>query len=105
MIVPSGNGNFALSVSFDRYIVAEEGAKIVEVAFFVGHRDQLPVAVSGRNPDSENRISLSIGASRRLSPVDDDASKRYNCNQEVSRSFHTTCSVPRCLLRVGEDTL
>ena len=49
-----------LTVCLDRYIVAEKGAKIVEIAFFVRDRDQLPVAISGRNCDSENRISLSI---------------------------------------------
>ena len=36
-----------LPVGFDRYIVAEKGAKIVEAAFFMCHGDQLPVAVSG----------------------------------------------------------
>jgi len=31
----------------DRYVVAQNGAQIVEFAFFVGHGDQPPVAVSG----------------------------------------------------------
>ena len=97
MIVPSGNGKLPFPVGFDRYIVAEKGAKIVEVAFFVGHGDQLPVAVSGRNCDSENRISLSVGASRGVSHVDDHASQRSDCKQQVSNPFHTMCSFPKCL--------
>src|SRR5271165_5119721 len=70
----------SLAVCLDRYIVAEKGAKIVEIAFFVGHRNQLPVAVSGRNCDCGNRISLSIGASGGMSHIDDHANYRCNCN-------------------------
>jgi hypothetical protein len=40
-------GQFPLAVCLDRYIVAEKGAKIVEIAFFVRDRDQLPVAYPG----------------------------------------------------------
>src|SRR6266852_488935 len=39
--------NLALAIGLNRYIVAQNGSKTVEVAFFVGHGDQLPVAVSG----------------------------------------------------------
>ena len=42
-------------VGLDGYIVAQNGAQIVEVAFFVGHGDQPPVAVTGGNLDSEDR--------------------------------------------------
>ena len=48
----------------DRCVVAQNGAQIVEVAFFVGHGDQAPVAVSGGDFDSEDRGGLSIGLSR-----------------------------------------
>jgi len=34
-------------VGLDLHIVAQNGAQIVEVALFVGHGDQSPVAVSG----------------------------------------------------------
>jgi len=35
------------AIGLDRNIVAQNGPQIIEVAFFVGHGDQLPVAVSG----------------------------------------------------------
>src|SRR5208283_295234 len=83
----------ALAVCLDRYIVAEKGAKIVEITFFVGHRDQLPVAVSGRNCDSENRISLSIGASSGGGRVGDNAGDRCNCNQREHDPFHSVLQI------------
>jgi hypothetical protein len=53
--------NLALAIGPSRYIVAQNGSKTVEVAFFVGHGDQLPVAVSGGNTGYENRGGLCIG--------------------------------------------
>jgi len=47
----------------DRYVVAQNGAQIVELAFFVCHGDQFPVAVSGGDFDSEDRGAFVIGAS------------------------------------------
>jgi len=52
------------SVGLDRYIVAQDGTYIFEVAFFVGHGDQPPVAISGGNFASGDRGRLFIGASR-----------------------------------------
>jgi hypothetical protein len=46
MIVPFGNGSFPCRWALT-FIVAQNGADIVEVAFFAGHGDQPPVAVSG----------------------------------------------------------
>ena len=37
--------NRSLAIGFDRDIVAQLGAQIVEIAFFVGYGDQLPIAV------------------------------------------------------------
>src|SRR5437899_3283393 len=54
------------SGGLDRYVVAQNGAQIVEVAFFVGHGDQPPVAVSGGDFDSEDRGRLIIGEGDRL---------------------------------------
>jgi hypothetical protein len=56
----------------DRYVVAQNGAKIVEVAFFVSHGDQPPVAVPGGNTASEDRASLAIGLA---SPTVSEASR------------------------------
>jgi hypothetical protein len=42
---PVRERKFPFPVGLDRYVVAENGAQIVEVAFFVSHRDQPPVAV------------------------------------------------------------
>ena len=55
MIAPSGNGSFLFAIGLDRYIVAQLGAQLVEIAFFVGHRDQIPVAVSRRDRYSVDR--------------------------------------------------
>src|SRR4051812_17137572 len=38
-----------ISISLDRYVIPQNGANIVELAFFVGHGDQLPVSVSRGN--------------------------------------------------------
>jgi hypothetical protein len=35
-----------VAVGLDRYIIAQHGSETVKVAFFVGHGDQTPVAVS-----------------------------------------------------------
>ena len=63
-MVPSGYGSVPSRAGLDRYVVAQDGAQIVEVAFFVGDGDQPPVAVSGGNFDSEDRGAFVIGASR-----------------------------------------
>jgi hypothetical protein len=70
---------------FDRYVVAQNGAQVVEVAFFVGHGDQPPVAVSGRDFDSEDRGGLFIGLSRCGSHVGDHAGQRSNYNQHENK--------------------
>jgi len=54
----------ALPIGVDRDIVAQNCAKIVEVGCFMGHGDQPPVAVAGRNFDSEDRSRLLIGVFR-----------------------------------------
>ena len=45
MIVPSGKGGFPSRLGLNRFIVAQNGANIVEAALFVGYGDQPPVAV------------------------------------------------------------
>src|SRR3954463_3483036 len=56
-------GTCPISISFDRDVVSENGAKIVEAARFVSHADHLPVAISGRYLDAEDRRGLLIGSS------------------------------------------
>jgi hypothetical protein len=53
-----------VAVSLDRYIVAQYGGTTVEVALFMGHRDPLPVAISGRDLRDVRRSCLSIGSPR-----------------------------------------
>src|SRR6266478_3700325 len=79
-------------IGLHRYIVAQLGANIVEVAFFVGHGDQLPVAVSGGNFYSVDRGGLSIGLSRCGGHVGDHAGKHHNCNQPNNNPSHTAPS-------------
>ncbi len=60
-VVQSGNDRavrewkLPLAVGLDRHIVAQNGSKAVQVAFFVGDGDQPPVSVSGRNSCYEDR--------------------------------------------------
>src|SRR5215469_5509188 len=67
-VVQSGNDRalrerkLPVSVGTDRHIVAQNGGETVKVAFFVGHGDQPPVAVSGRNLGDED-WGLSAGLS------------------------------------------
>src|SRR5262249_21093220 len=37
----------AFPICLDRYVVPDNGANIVEITRFVGHRDHLPVTISG----------------------------------------------------------
>src|ERR1035437_5485775 len=76
-----------------RYIVAQLGAQIVEVAFFVGHGDQLPISVSWGNCDSVDRGGVFIGRSRRGRSRNDNTGHYSDCNQQESDPFH---EVPPC---------
>src|SRR5262249_42751505 len=63
-------------------------AQIVEVAFFMGHGDQPPVAVSGGNFESEDRGGLFIGLSGCGGHGGDRAGERCNCNQRENNPSH-----------------
>jgi hypothetical protein len=80
------------AVGLDRYIVAQNGTQTVEVAFFVGHGDQLPVAVSVRDFVHEDRGGLFIGLSRCGGDVGDPAGQRCNGNQQDSDPSQTVSS-------------
>src|ERR1700722_8219241 len=66
----------SLPEGLDGYVVAENDAKVIVAAGFVGHGDDSPVAVSGRNFDSEDRRSLF----RRMTDLDGHTGQRYNSN-------------------------
>jgi hypothetical protein len=59
----------------DRYIVAELSAQLLALASEMEllHGDQLPIAVSSGDLDAIDRGGVSIGLSRRVRQVDDDA--------------------------------
>src|SRR5215813_5413579 len=78
----------AFAGGLDRDVVAQDGAQIVEVAFFMGHGDQPPVAVSGGNFDSEDRGGLLIGLSGCGGHRGDHAGERCNCNQRENNPSH-----------------
>src|SRR2546426_77783 len=65
--------------------------RIVELPFFVGHGDQLPVAVSGGNFRYEDR-GLLIVVSRGGRREGDNADQCSNCNQQESDPFHNGSS-------------
>src|SRR5690349_4204096 len=46
-------GSRPVAEGLDGYVVAEDGPQIVESALLAGDGDQLPVAIAGRNLDSE----------------------------------------------------
>jgi hypothetical protein len=48
-----------LSFCLDRYIVAQNGRETVEVALFMGHGDQPPVAASSGNFSDEDGAAAS----------------------------------------------
>src|ERR1700731_2002102 len=52
---PVREWNLSFPIGLDSYVVAQNGAQIVEVAFFVSHGDQPPVAVSRGDIDREDR--------------------------------------------------
>src|SRR4029077_12479038 len=93
-IVQSGNDcavrvwKFSFTVGLDRYIVAQNSSETVEVAFFVGHGNQPPVAVSRGNFDSEDWDGLIIGATRCRGHGGYSSGHRYNCNQQESNPCH-----------------
>jgi hypothetical protein len=66
------------AIGFDRYIVAQLGAQIVEVALLVRHGDQSPVAISGGEFDSVDWGGLSSRLSRYGGRVGDHAGQSYN---------------------------
>src|SRR5262249_53640373 len=97
----AGKRRLASGEGLDRDVVAREGAKMVEFAFFMGHGDQPPVAVSGGNFDSEDRGGLLIGLSGCGGHGGDHAGERCNCNQRESNPSHPA---PPSNMQVGSLT-
>jgi hypothetical protein len=98
-IVQGGNDcavrerELSFAISLDRDVVAQNGSKTVKVAFFMGHGDQAPVAVSGGNFGDEGRRGLlSHGLSRCPRREGNNASQSCNCDQQGSESFHRDAS-------------
>jgi hypothetical protein len=97
-IVQGGNDcavrerGLSFAVSFDRDFVAQNGSKTVKVAFFMGHGDQPPVAVSGGNFGYVDRRGLlSGGVSGCPCDQSNDTGQNCNCNQQ-GESFHRDVS-------------
>src|SRR6185369_9507692 len=81
------------AVGLDRDIVAQNRSKTVKVAFFMGHRDQPPVAVSGGNVGHEDRRGLlSRGVSRCPRREGHDAGQSGHGNQPEHEPFHRDAS-------------
>src|SRR5215471_10924208 len=91
---PSGTGSLP-SRYFDRYVVSENRANIVEVACFVGYGDHLPVTVSGWDLLYEGRGGLlSRGMARYGSREGDNKGPEYGYRNEQERdSFQNVPSV------------
>src|ERR1700722_5172571 len=74
----------------DRYFVAELSTQLVElVGLELVHRDQLPIAVSGRNRDAVDRGGIAL----RRGPCDIQSTKRENsANAQSKRVFQSATS-------------
>jgi hypothetical protein len=91
MMVPSGK--LALPVGVDRYIVAQDRTKAVEVACFMGRGNPLPVAVPMRDFGNEDRGGFSICVSWCRGKEGDKAGYCCNCAQEECEVFHKGSSI------------
>src|SRR5688500_10933574 len=72
-------GKFPFAIGRDCYVVVENGTAVVEVTFFVGHRDQPPVAVSLGNLSDEYRSGVVSSWSGRSRCQGGNAGHRCNC--------------------------
>jgi hypothetical protein len=58
-------GKFAFAVSLDRHIIAQNSCNAMEVAFFVRHGYQSPIAVSRWEFGNVNQSRVSVSQPRR----------------------------------------
>src|SRR5208282_1410363 len=76
--------------SLDRFFVAELRAQLVNLGRYyeLVHGDHFPIAVSGRDFHSVDRGGVSIGLSKCVGHVGDNAGQRRNCKQQETDPFH-----------------
>ena len=84
MIVPVRKRKLPFPVGLDRYVVAEDGAQIIEVAFFMGHGDQPPVAIAVRKFSTEDWRCLIFGMPRRERQGRKNGQRYRDCEYEDS---------------------
>src|SRR4029450_5406213 len=84
---PFRKWKLSFAISLDSLIVAQNGADIVEVTFFVGHGNKSPLAVSARNFSYEDWGSF-IGISGCVRRESASSSHSCNCKQQKSDLFH-----------------
>ena len=100
-----GERRLPFPLGLDRYIVAQNGTYIVEIAFIVGHGDQPPVAVSGGKVASGNRCRFRSGQTskrpkpRRFLPGGRDRWNRFVCLNFGQQTFVEPTASGDLLLR------
>src|SRR5580704_17556042 len=81
----------SLLESLDRDVVAELSAQLLALAgeMELIHGDQLPIAIAGGNFNAIDRGGVSIGLSRRVRFVGDNAGNDYSCKQQETDPLHS----------------
>src|SRR5262249_39125148 len=82
------NRKLSFTIGLGCNIVSQYSEQIVEVAFFMGHRDYGPVTVSGRNFDSEDWRRLVINMPSRTRRQGENGSAGCKYDQHRNDPFH-----------------
>ena len=84
-----GEGARPCPIGLDRSVVAQDGADVVEFAFFTRHGDQAPVPVSAWEVAFRDRACVFMRDSRGQDRAANHARQAYNCNcnHQQSRWF------------------
>jgi hypothetical protein len=72
----------------DCFVVAQNGANIVQGRFFAGDGYKPPVAISGRHLGDEDWGGLVVRVSRCACRQRNNSSQCCDCGQQTSSSFH-----------------
>jgi hypothetical protein len=83
------------AVGLERYIVGEDSTKAVEIAFFVGHGNPLPIAVPVRNFGDVGRGGWFIHMCWRGDDKNDKAGDCCSSDHEEGEAFHRSPPLSR----------
>ena len=85
------------AIRLDRHIITQNGADIVEAAFFVGHGDQLPIAIPVWDLLHEDGRGIFLGChGRQNRHRAEGRSRKANCSERDLLHFEVRPSGLRC---------